>query len=853
MTEKQHQPCPHPGCGSSDAFSYNTEKMVGKCFSCDEKYPQKGVVYTQEFLDRYPNKLGVGFDAPVPSHERAGSDAEYSFVASRGITTKTMEHYGVRTLLNGKGEPIQQEYVYPSGGKKIRRLPKSFSAYGLKSDELFGMNLYPSGVAKIVTITEGELDALSVWQMIQRGGFPTPVVSLPSASPSKALWDNVKGWLDGFDKIVLSIDTDDAGDGVAEKINNMFPNKVYRVDHGDFKDANDFLRLNKQQEFKNLWWNAKKWVPDNILHSADDLLKLYTDTPQHSYVPTGIEALDDKAMGLMQGHFTLFKAPTGIGKSLAPKTKVLKYNGDVVRADEVLVGDRLMGPDGNPRNVTNVNLQYGPMYRVTPVKGEPFECNADHILSLRHTSTGEIKNVVLTDYLSWSKTQKHLWKLWRTGVDTFGPYSLTNPSFAYAVGVYLGDGHTHGPALSMGKKKEGVANALLESGYLKPTSITFDRGCFRYGMSTRSTLWDYLSNHTGQSENCLIERKIPSDLKTGRGGTRRAVLAGLLDTDGSVTPGGAEITQKSELLADDICFVARSLGLAAYKKDKVVNGVIYHRVTISGDLTVIPCVRLKFKPRKQIKNVLNTGFSVEPIGGGIYRGIMLDGDHLFLLGDFTVTHNTELMRYLEWNFIQRGVTFASWHLEETKLRSLLGLVSYDLKDNLTRKDLVEEKGVEDAVRESIKGIADGGHYYQYYLKEESGADELLSHIRLMATAYECKYVMVEPIQDVINIGSEDSKESALASLAVSLSRLAADLNIGIISIAHTNDDGEIKYCRMLGQRASVIIRLDRDKDVEDFQDRNTTKLILEKNRPCSEEGRAGNMLFDPSTFTMEEI
>lgn len=528
MTEITRQPCPNPVCSSSDAFSYNTEKRVGHCFSCDTAYPEKGVVYPEEVVSKFPLPGGDSFDSPIPTEDNAGGPANYGFIGSRGITSQTMEHYGVKTLMSGSGEPIQQEYYYPSGGKKIRRLPKSFRAFGMKTDELFGMNLFPSGVANIVTITEGELDALSVWQMMQKKGFPNPVVSLPSASPSKALWENIKGWLDGFQKIVLSIDNDEAGNAVAEKIHNMFPNKVFRVDHGEFKDANDFLRNGKQREFQNLWWNAKKWVPDNILHSADDLLKLYTDTPQHTYVPTGIQALDDKAMGLMQGHFTLFKAPTGIGK-------------------------------------------------------------------------------------------------------------------------------------------------------------------------------------------------------------------------------------------------------------------------------------------------------------------------------------TELMRYLEWNFIEKGVTFASWHLEETKLRSLLGLVSYDLSDNLTRKDLVEEKGKEDEVRSSIERIASGGNYYQYYLKEESGADELLAHIRLMATAYDCKYVMVEPIQDVINIGSEDSKESALASLAVSLSRLAADLNIGIISIAHTNDDGEIKYCRMLGQRASVIIRLDRDKEAEDFEDRNTTRLILEKNRPCSEEGPAGEMLFDPQTFTMEEI
>ena len=52
MTEIPHQPCPH--CDSSDAFSYNTQKMVGNCFSCHEAYPAKGKHYSAEVLAKYP-------------------------------------------------------------------------------------------------------------------------------------------------------------------------------------------------------------------------------------------------------------------------------------------------------------------------------------------------------------------------------------------------------------------------------------------------------------------------------------------------------------------------------------------------------------------------------------------------------------------------------------------------------------------------------------------------------------------------------------------------------------------------------------------------------------------------------
>lgn len=92
----------------------------------------------------------------------------------------------------------------------------------------------------------------------------------------------------------------------------------------------------------------------------------------------------------------------------------------------------------------------------------------------------------------------------------------------------------------------------------------------------------------------------------------------------------------------------------------------------------------------------------------------------------------------------------------------------------------------------------------------------------------------------------------LADLSVRLSKLAADLNIGIVTIGHTNENGDFKYCKMIGQRASVIIDLERDKEATDMLDRNTTKLVVKKNRPCGLEGEAGELLFNGDKFTLAE-
>ncbi|MDI6808506.1 MAG: DEAD/DEAH box helicase family protein [Candidatus Eisenbacteria bacterium] len=140
---------------------------------------------------------------------------------------------------------------------------------------------------------------------------------------------------------------------------------------------------------------------------------------------------------------------------------------------------------------------------------------------------------------------------------------------------------------------------------------------------------------------------IPAAYLNGSVQQRLAVLAGLMDTDGSLSRKGYDYISKSEKLARGVCFLARSLGLAAYirqcRKSCQNNfSAEYFRVSISGDTDIIPCrVERKIsKPRSQKKDVLRQGFAVKRIGRGKIYGFILDGNGRYLLDDFTVTHNS---------------------------------------------------------------------------------------------------------------------------------------------------------------------------------------------------------------------
>ena len=352
-------------------------------------------------------------------------------------------------------------------------------------------------------------------------------------------------------------------------------------------------------------------------------------------------------------------APTGSGKCLGKGTPVLMFNGTIKAAENVSQGDLLMGPDSQPRRVLSTCTGTEMLYKVIPVKGDPYIINESHVLSLRRTSDGkssrggEIVNICVTDYLKSSKTFKHMHKGWRTGIDFQG--SPTLPLDPYYLGLWLADGTSQNTAVTTPDQE--IVKWLEE--YAKSFGLTT-----RVEYNSENSVVVYITsgimggpdprrnkvlNHL-KDMKLIGNKHVPEAYKTASRENRLRLLAGYLDGDGHLSRGSFDCISVRQGLMDDILFVARSLGFSAYKKEcrKTCcnNGVTgtYWRGSIGGDLDRIPCMvpRRKAAPRRQKKNVLVTGISIQPIGVGEYFGFEIDGDGLFLLGDFTVTHNTTI-------------------------------------------------------------------------------------------------------------------------------------------------------------------------------------------------------------------
>jgi DNA repair protein RadD len=353
--------------------------------------------------------------------------------------------------------------------------------------------------------------------------------------------------------------------------------------------------------------------------------------------------------------------PTGCH---AAGTQILMFDGSTKPVEDVVVGDVLMGPDSKPRNVLRLARGVEPLYRITPKKGEAFVVNEGHVLSLQTTNEGkphactttgkEIDNITVGDWLKRSKSWKHLRKLRRTAVEFPGLGEL--PLDPWCVGVLLGDGcvvsgvSICNPDFEVLREFEErmVGLGLNLRWSQKPNNKAYD-AFFTDPLanSCRPNRVTAILRDLGMA-GCRADAKfVPDVYKRGSRQARLEVLAGLIDTDGHYDGKLFDFISKSRRLAEDVVFIALSLGLFAKVKEcrkGCQTGAVgtYWRVSISGDIDVVPTrvPRKQAAPRCQKKNPLVTGFDVEPIGNGAFYGFTLDGDHLYLTSDFVVHHNS---------------------------------------------------------------------------------------------------------------------------------------------------------------------------------------------------------------------
>lgn len=357
--------------------------------------------------------------------------------------------------------------------------------------------------------------------------------------------------------------------------------------------------------------------------------------------------------------------------------RVLMFDGTTKDVSEVQIGDQLMGPDSLPRHVLDVHSGVDDTFEVRPNKGKAWRVNRNHVLYGQWTEAqrqGRDRLFTVDEWFSASTYFRHCTKLFRASVD-FPQQARPLPLDPYFLGLLLGDGGFH-PTFSITTMDEEIVAAIHENATLlglkvreehKPNNraityvLTYSAGRAISAMRgerkggqmclpgiERGDLLHERIRDLGLQHVGAADKFIPHVYLTASAEDRLSLLAGLMDTDGHYSKRGFDYISKSPRLADGVAFLCRSLGLSAYvaacqKFCQTGGGGTYHRVSISGEVERIP-VRLprkKAAPRLSKVDVRRTGFTIVPTGEveRVY-GFTLDGDALYLLDDFTVTHNS---------------------------------------------------------------------------------------------------------------------------------------------------------------------------------------------------------------------
>lgn len=237
----------------------------------------------------------------------------FEYTPRRGLEARTFAFYNSRTKVASDGKPHSVGFPYPNGAIKVRLLDqKKFYWEGSPEPGLFGMDKFDAGAHKAVTITEGEYDALSFHQALQG-----PAVSVRSSSSAASDCGAARAWLDTFERVYIAMDGDKPGREATRAVAQLFnPNKVYdvRFTRPDRKDANDYLQSGEVNELVNLWHNAKRYVPDNIISSLADFREIVQKKVEWG-VPYPFPTLSKMTYGIRRGEFVLVTAREKVGKT----------------------------------------------------------------------------------------------------------------------------------------------------------------------------------------------------------------------------------------------------------------------------------------------------------------------------------------------------------------------------------------------------------------------------------------------------------------------------------------------------------------------------------------------------------
>lgn len=444
-------------------------------------------------------------------------------------------------------------------------------------------------------------------------------------------------------------------------------NGLKDLGEADVTEAWDYLR-NKCDEAEKL----DECKPMNIISQAKERAATVVEFSKKARIPTGFPEIDKVMYGGLSTveELCLILARTNSGKAQPLWSKVLTPSGWVKMGD-IKIGDIVVGENNDNGKVVDIFPQGKvPYYRIYFNDNTFAECCGNHLWKVLDSNRRSRAN---------SNYGKHLllttndmlqdYKIKRYSVDISEPiefvseFDEANELDGYLLGLILGDGGLRDASVVLSNESEEIWSNIA------PTLSKYN--CKRsdkrkthdsiVGCGSSNFVRDKLIEY-GLMNTKSIDKFIPKQYLTAPVNVRKALLAGLVDTDGyhpKACTAVWEFDTASEQLAADFAELARSLGVIVKVHERkptyyTVNGT---RIPAHGSRHIV--CRSKFNPfrysvkasRFEYRDVVVDGrvpkrFAktierIEYAGETECQCIMLNNQsHTYITDDYIITHNT---------------------------------------------------------------------------------------------------------------------------------------------------------------------------------------------------------------------
>lgn len=778
-------------------LSVNVEEGVFHCFHCQWSGTLKKPLY--------PKKV---YEAPRPLPEVTIPDMwrnAVTWFGERNIPEDILVEMGVTAskeycpVCDGQVGNVLFPY-YVDGehtntkhrcGKKHFRMEKGaqrvlYNLDGIKNEET-------------VIFVEGELDCLS----LKAAGIHN-VVSVPDGAPAAdaknysskfSFLEAAESHLEHVQQFILATDADEPGQKLMNELaRRIGPEKCLRVlwDHG-IKDANECLVQAGPEYLKCLIEDAKPFPVEGIVTAHDaarELDDLYDKGLDRGYT-TGYPTLD-RFYRVAPAYMTIVVGIPGHGKALGLNTNIPTPDGFKLMG-EIEPGDRVFDENGMPCNVVAVTEEQHdrPCYLVEFSDGARFVADAAHEWLTRddrarisernsHHKRGdreetkpgatdqrykrtyprirETKEIAETLYSEGGKRANH-------SIPVAGALQLPTadlPVPPYTLGAWLGDGTSKSTNLT--SADVGVVEAIRDDGFV------VDRAEYNgpYGWVIRG-LWSLLA-----SLGVMGRKHVPDSYLWSSEAQRRELLAGLMDTDGSVTSyGRCEFTSTNQLLALHVHHLVSSLGyIAGFIEGRaMLNGKdcgSKYRVTFTPDKSVFKMerkakhCRTGVSGRRSYRQVV----SCTPIESEPVKCIQVDSlSHLYLIGhEMIPTHNSGWVDQIIVRLAERyDWTFTIFSPEQQPVQKHFQHL-IELHAGVPMLDGPTQRMTKMEMHEALEWVGDR---FSILTPEDPSIDTILKLARIEVFRRGIKGIVIDPWNELEHLRPNGSSETEYIGEALS--------------------------------------------------------------------------------------